>query len=250
MELPSSAAAVGGPRWPSCWRRASAACACGSTRPTWRSACEPAAGQRRLPARLRPARQRRGRPANSGRRAGGRRDRAERHAVPPGAARSTSGCCRYLRPRDGLRERHQGPGERHAATDVGGDPGGRLPALSAAGSGASPDPRSPARWRAGNRPPWWSPPPTAALAEAVQDAFSGPTFRLYTSADPVGVEIGGAVKNVVAIGAGVLPWSGAGQQRHGRADHPRAGGDDPPGGGHGRAAADAGRSGRAWATWC
>jgi glycerol-3-phosphate dehydrogenase (NAD(P)+) len=41
------------------------------------------------------------------------------------------------------------------------------------------------------------------LARTIQSAFSGPTFRLYTSDDPVGVEIGGAVKNVVAIGAGV-----------------------------------------------
>jgi glycerol-3-phosphate dehydrogenase (NAD(P)+) len=41
------------------------------------------------------------------------------------------------------------------------------------------------------------------LAEIIQAAFSGPTFRLYTSLDPIGVEIGGAVKNVVAIGAGV-----------------------------------------------
>jgi glycerol-3-phosphate dehydrogenase (NAD(P)+) len=44
----------------------------------------------------------------------------------------------------------------------------------------------------------------AALAESVQEAFSGPTFRLYTSSDSVGVEIGGAIKNVVAIGSGVL----------------------------------------------
>src|SRR4051794_36786518 len=44
----------------------------------------------------------------------------------------------------------------------------------------------------------------AALTETVQAAFSGPTFRLYTSSDSVGVEIGGAIKNVVAIGAGVL----------------------------------------------
>ena len=43
----------------------------------------------------------------------------------------------------------------------------------------------------------------AELARTVQSAFSGPTFRLYTSSDPVGVEIGGAVKNVVAIGSGV-----------------------------------------------
>src|SRR5205085_11677315 len=48
------------------------------------------------------------------------------------------------------------------------------------------------------------------LAETVQAAFSGPTFRLYTSPDPAGVEIGGAVKNVVAIGAGVCHGLGFG----------------------------------------
>jgi len=49
-----------------------------------------------------------------------------------------------------------------------------------------------------------------ALAESVQQAFSGPTFRLYTSFDPIGVEIGGSIKNVVAIGAGVLHGMGLG----------------------------------------
>lgn len=48
------------------------------------------------------------------------------------------------------------------------------------------------------------------LAETIQSAFAGPTFRLYTSSDPVGVEIGGAVKNVVAIGAGVCHGLGLG----------------------------------------
>jgi glycerol-3-phosphate dehydrogenase (NAD(P)+) len=43
-----------------------------------------------------------------------------------------------------------------------------------------------------------------ALAQRIQTAFSSATFRLYASADPIGVEIGGAVKNVVAIGAGVV----------------------------------------------
>ena len=50
----------------------------------------------------------------------------------------------------------------------------------------------------------------AGAAAEIQAAFSGPTFRLYTSADPVGVEIGGAVKNVVAIGAGVCHGLGLG----------------------------------------
>jgi glycerol-3-phosphate dehydrogenase (NAD(P)+) len=49
-----------------------------------------------------------------------------------------------------------------------------------------------------------------ALAARIQSSFSGPTFRLYTSPDPVGVEIGGAVKNVVAIGAGVCHGLGLG----------------------------------------
>ena len=48
------------------------------------------------------------------------------------------------------------------------------------------------------------------LAETVQAAFSGPTFRVYTSNDPIGVEIGGSIKNVVAIGAGVLHGMGLG----------------------------------------
>src|SRR2546423_2097763 len=43
----------------------------------------------------------------------------------------------------------------------------------------------------------------AELAETVQRGFSGPTLRLYTSSDVVGVEIGGAIKNVIAIGAGL-----------------------------------------------
>lgn len=49
-----------------------------------------------------------------------------------------------------------------------------------------------------------------SVAAAVQSAFSGPTFRLYTSQDPIGVEIGGSIKNVVAIGAGVLHGMGLG----------------------------------------
>ena len=43
-----------------------------------------------------------------------------------------------------------------------------------------------------------------AAAECIQAKFSSPTFRLYTSSDPTGVEIGGSIKNVVAIGAGVV----------------------------------------------
>jgi glycerol-3-phosphate dehydrogenase (NAD(P)+) len=48
------------------------------------------------------------------------------------------------------------------------------------------------------------------LAGSVQAAFSGSTLRIYTSADPIGVELGGAYKNVVAIGAGVCHGLGLG----------------------------------------
>src|SRR6202023_3344755 len=48
------------------------------------------------------------------------------------------------------------------------------------------------------------------LAKEVQRAFSGPTFRLYTNGDPVGVELGASLKNVVAIGAGVAQGLGLG----------------------------------------
>jgi glycerol-3-phosphate dehydrogenase (NAD(P)+) len=48
------------------------------------------------------------------------------------------------------------------------------------------------------------------LAARVQEEFSGPTFRLYTNDDVVGVELGGAVKNVIAIAAGVCEGLGFG----------------------------------------
>jgi len=49
-----------------------------------------------------------------------------------------------------------------------------------------------------------------AIAEAVQRVFAGQTFRVYTSTDVVGVEIGGAVKNVIALAAGVSDGLGFG----------------------------------------
>ncbi len=48
------------------------------------------------------------------------------------------------------------------------------------------------------------------LAQIVQEEFSSGALRIYTSTDVVGVEIGGAVKNVIAIAAGVIEGLGLG----------------------------------------
>src|SRR5262249_29205999 len=41
------------------------------------------------------------------------------------------------------------------------------------------------------------------LAERIQQEFSDPGFRVYRNEDVIGVELGGALKNVIAIAAGV-----------------------------------------------
>jgi len=50
----------------------------------------------------------------------------------------------------------------------------------------------------------------ADVAAAVQEEFSGLTLRLYTNTDVIGVELCGAVKNVIAIAAGVCAGLGFG----------------------------------------
>jgi glycerol-3-phosphate dehydrogenase (NAD(P)+) len=52
--------------------------------------------------------------------------------------------------------------------------------------------------------------PQEQAAEAIQRLFMGDAFRVYTSLDVVGCEIGGAVKNVIAIAAGVADGLGYG----------------------------------------
>jgi len=47
-------------------------------------------------------------------------------------------------------------------------------------------------------------------AQTVQALFHSPAFRVYTSSDVHGVELGGALKNVIAIGAGVCDGLGFG----------------------------------------
>jgi glycerol-3-phosphate dehydrogenase (NAD(P)+) len=50
----------------------------------------------------------------------------------------------------------------------------------------------------------------AALAENIQQTFSVPWFRIYTNIDVVGVELAGAMKNIIAIAAGIIDGVGAG----------------------------------------
>uniref|UniRef100_A0A7C5ELZ6 Glycerol-3-phosphate dehydrogenase [NAD(P)+] n=1 Tax=Desulfobacca acetoxidans TaxID=60893 RepID=A0A7C5ELZ6_9BACT len=55
----------------------------------------------------------------------------------------------------------------------------------------------------------------AKVAKRLQRLFSTPAFRVYTSFDVTGVELGGALKNIFAIGTGILEGMGLG-------DNPRA----------------------------
>ncbi len=48
------------------------------------------------------------------------------------------------------------------------------------------------------------------LAARIQREFSNPSLRLYTNDDVIGVELGGALKNVIAIASGVVAGLGLG----------------------------------------
>lgn len=49
-----------------------------------------------------------------------------------------------------------------------------------------------------------------AAARRVQELLMNPTFRIYTSEDVIGVELGGALKNVIALAAGICDGLGMG----------------------------------------
>jgi len=50
----------------------------------------------------------------------------------------------------------------------------------------------------------------AHLAERVQGMMNSPAFHVYTSDDVIGVELGGALKNIIALGAGMVDGLGYG----------------------------------------
>jgi glycerol-3-phosphate dehydrogenase (NAD(P)+) len=56
--------------------------------------------------------------------------------------------------------------------------------------------------------------PDEALGAALARAVAGPAFRPYAATDMVGAEVGGAVKNVLAIACGVSEGRGLGRSAH------------------------------------
>lgn len=53
--------------------------------------------------------------------------------------------------------------------------------------------------------------PNLIMAHALAEALSGPRLRLYTSDDVAGIALAGAMKNVIALGCGVLDGAGLGE---------------------------------------
>ncbi len=52
--------------------------------------------------------------------------------------------------------------------------------------------------------------PTFKLVQEIQEAFTTPYFRVYTNPDTIGVELGGALKNIIAIASGICDGLGLG----------------------------------------
>lgn len=51
---------------------------------------------------------------------------------------------------------------------------------------------------------------SAKLAQEIQEIFTTPYFRVYTNPDTIGVELGGALKNIIAIASGICDGLGLG----------------------------------------
>ena len=126
------------------------------------------------------------------------------------------------------RQRREGDRERDADDDVGDDLTMFFPASPANTSPRCPVRATPKRSAGRSRRRWWRRRPDMETARLVQTAFMMPYFRVYASNDIRGVEIGGALKNVIAIAAGIIDGAELGDNtkaarhdaRH-RRDRPR-----------------------------
>ena len=65
-------------------------------------------------------------------------------------------------------------------------------------------------------------------AEQLQRACHTAYFRPYTNPDVIGCELGGAVKNIIALAVGMASGMGLGDNTRAMPDHPRPGRDGPP----------------------
>ena len=72
------------------------------------------------------------------------------------------------------------------------------------------------------------------VAASLQRVLEGGFFRVYLNHDVVGCEVGAALKNVIAIAAGMAQGVGVGDNTRAAVDRPRVGRADPPRHGDGR----------------
>ncbi len=130
-----------------------------------------------------------------------RRDAVARHARGAPRGGSVGASCRHHRQRDeGSRGRHAASRFRGHRQELGPD----RPVVALSG------PSFAREVAAGLPTAVCAASASQAAAELVQSEFRGRLFRLYTTSDVVGVEIGAALKNVIAIAAGVVEGLGLG----------------------------------------
>ena len=147
----------------------------------------------------------------------------------PGRFRTARG-----QPDQGHRDRHLPPAER--------DPRPRGPA--ARGGAQRPQPRRGGQPRHADARSS-RPAATSSWRRRVQRRFSTDRFRVYTNLDPVGVELAGALKNVIGIAAGICDGLGFGDNAKVGAADARPGRDDAVRRRPGGRAGDVRRPGRA-----